>query len=637
MRAFAPLVALLGIVASLPAFAGPPVCTLDRLGGDQRGPATALVRIGERIFLGTGGAVEIVDVVDPASPLPRGYVDVDTFVTDLAVEGSLAAAVGPNGLSTVDVSDPDHPARLGVLPFASNQWPELALTDGAAYLTPWPGGIAVVDLGDPSAPVLAGVYPLAAADLVVRADRLYAVRFDGVTVLDISDPLAPQHIATATPGGSGIAISGNGERLATWFRCDPRHDCGTVRFYNLADPDLPILRSSVYDGNRTPTAVSMSGGRAYVAYEPGPGDIFDLPNPASPALIGHFEVDWGTALASTAEDLFVSDFYGGLDVHDVVPASGAHRIARYETPDSAVGGFVHAGYAFAVWNDQVRVYDLAAPTGPVQVGRYPAPQGEGFTSASALGGVAYLVTYPAGFRVFDARDPLSPVWGDRFDVGEFQPEMRLAGRRLVASDGVVTLFDLATPTAPLPLGVWDERLISPVELIGYNLFGVEHVEGAPLLGLDFTDPAAPQLLFELPGFGETWGLVATGNGLIAGARTANAALFDAFAPGGPVLVANFPIPLGGSIGGAWNGSQLQLSINGGFATAVHQVWDAGNPAQPVLRLSSPALAYAEETFSGPGVLGLAQGMAGVEFYDSCSPFVDGFESGDTSAWSLLVP
>ncbi len=637
MRAFIPLVALLGIAAPLPTLAGPPVCTLARLGGDQRGPATALARAAQRIYLGTGGAVEIVDVGDPANPQPRGYADVETFVTDLAQLGSLAVAVGPNGLCTVDVADPDHPTRLGTLPFASNQWPELALTEGAAYFTPWDGGIAIVDLGDPSAPALSGVYPLAAADLVVRGDRLYAARFDSVTVLDISDPLAPLHVATATPGGSGIAISGNGERLATWFRCDPRHDCGTVRFYNLADPDLPILRSSVYDGNRTPTAVSMSGGRAYVAYEPGPGDIFDLPNPASPTVIGHFEVDWGTALSSTADHLFVSDFYGGLDVHDVLPASGAHRIARYETPDTAVGGFVHAGHAVAVWNDQVRVYDLAAPTGPVLVGKYPAPPGEGFTSVSALGGVAYLVTYPAGFRVLDARDPLSPVWGERFDVGGIQPEMRLGGRRLFVSDGAVTMFDLATPTAPLPLGVWDDRLISPVELIGYQLFGVEHVEGAPLIGFDFTDPAAPQLLFELPGFGDTWGLAAAGSGWIAGARTAEVALFDAFAPGGPELLGTFPVPLGGDVRGAWNGSQLQLAINGGGATAVHQVWDIGNPAQPVLRLSSPALAYAEETFSGPGVLGLAQGMAGVEFYDSCSPFVDGFESGDTSAWSRLVP
>ncbi len=638
MRTFVPACVLVVTCCSLPAAAAPQTCTPERIGGDQRGPATGLARAGTRLVLATGGAVEIVDVGDPAEPQPRGYADVGTFVTGIGQVGLLAVAAGPDGLFTVDLTDPDRPVVLGSMAFPSPAWPELALTDSAAYLAPWPGGLAVIDLGDPEAPSLAGVYPLLASDLVTYGERLYAVHGTGVTVLDISDPLAPKHVATVAPGGAGIAVSGNGQRLATWRRCDPRHDCGTVRFYNLVNPDLPIVRSSIVDGNRTPTAVSMSGGRAYVSYSPGPGDIFNLPNPASPTLVGQFDVDWGTALASTANHLFVADFYGGLDVHDVSPPSGSHRLARYETPDQAVGGFVHDGYAIGVWDDQVRVYDLGTPAGPTLVTSLPAPEDEWFSGVSAVQGVGYLVAgSPGGVRILDARSPLSPAWGDSLELDEFQPAVRLSGRRLYAWDDALRIFDLSTPTAPAPLAVWDDRQLDSIDLIGPYLFGLERVPDRPLVGLDFSDPFTPQLLFEQPGFGSSWGFVAAGSGLLMRATNEQSQLFRAFSPGGPVLTGSFATPSAGAIDGAWHGSRLHLSLNGGATTREHQVWETVDPTQPTLVLASPALDYARATFSGPGVLGLAQGMAGVEFFDSCSPFVDGFETGDLSAWSLSDP
>src|SRR5690606_966516 len=61
MRTFVPACVLVVTCCSLPAAAAPQTCTPERIGGDQRGPATGLVRAGTRLVLATGGAVEIVD------------------------------------------------------------------------------------------------------------------------------------------------------------------------------------------------------------------------------------------------------------------------------------------------------------------------------------------------------------------------------------------------------------------------------------------------------------------------------------------------------------------------------------------------------------------------------------------------
>ena len=51
----------------------------------------------------------------------------------------------------------------------------------------------------------------------------------------------------------------------------------------------------------------------------------------------------------------------------------------------------------------------------------------------------------------------------------------------------------------------------------------------------------------------------------------------------------------------------------------------------------PTMASANQVFAGPGLIGVADGDAGFAIYDSCAPFADGFESGDTSTWSVAEP
>jgi hypothetical protein len=121
-------------------------------------------------------------------------------------------------------------------------------------------------------------------------------------------------------------------------------------------------------------------------------------------------------------------------------------------------------------------------------------------------------------------------------------------------------------------------------------------------------------------------------------------VLDLSDPANPVSVGATPLP------GSHSGMQRPLVLyasRAGVATEYDYVLDQPDLRPRIVELSSPSEPYewaildtpgtAESISFGPGVVVVADGAAGYSVFESCIPFADGFETGDTSEWSLLAP
>ncbi|RMI05015.1 MAG: hypothetical protein D6681_08745, partial [Calditrichaeota bacterium] len=72
------------------------------IGRWPNGPCYAAFVVGNTAYIGNGGAVEILDVSNPASPVPLGQAITPSVVSDIFVSGSQAyVADGEAGLRII--------------------------------------------------------------------------------------------------------------------------------------------------------------------------------------------------------------------------------------------------------------------------------------------------------------------------------------------------------------------------------------------------------------------------------------------------------------------------------------------------------------------------------------------------------
>jgi hypothetical protein len=123
------------------------------------------------------------------------------------------------GLTTYDVSDPVHPAPLGVLPLPHFENEDvdlggdiLLISNDAAEST---GILYVIDIADPAAPALLSVMPMGGnpllggpghtASCVLDCAFAWVTDGTGIRVIDLRDPANPVNRGTfGTPAGGGI-------------------------------------------------------------------------------------------------------------------------------------------------------------------------------------------------------------------------------------------------------------------------------------------------------------------------------------------------------------------------------------------------------------------------------------------------
>lgn len=237
-----------------------------RIVGEVGGRAAALAVDGERAYVGVGRRLEVLDVSDPANPRRLGATVLADPPVSIEVAGShaLVGTLGSGGLRVVDVADPMAPREVAAiadrfLPYGAVA--DIEVSGDRAYLIGWNGAglayasrLVIVDISRPAAPavvadaVLPESWGYASAVTVRGGSAFVAAGYDGLRVIDVSDPDRPRQVASIAGEGYAtdialhadlaIQVEDGHPRVSPAFRVIEGARRG-LRVFDVGRPDRP--------------------------------------------------------------------------------------------------------------------------------------------------------------------------------------------------------------------------------------------------------------------------------------------------------------------------------------------------------------------------------------------------------------
>ena len=211
-------------------------------------------------------------------------------VTDVCVQGSIAFSatrgiLAPcNGLSVVDVSNPESPRVVGDCSFH----PVNQIDVRGHYLYATHGGdssVLVINVHEPAKPeCVGGCAPSASPDGICVLDERWVCAVDDAGVLamlDVSNPGCPFVTSRLKlhPGATDICARAPYVYVANGF--------SGLQVVDVSDPYAPVLAGS-WTTDEYPCQVCIEGHYAYVALQRGGLGVLDISKPREPTLVAQY-------------------------------------------------------------------------------------------------------------------------------------------------------------------------------------------------------------------------------------------------------------------------------------------------------------------------------------------------------------
>ena len=204
---------------------------------------------------GWHGGVWVIDLSHDMAPVVRSTFETDGSVLAMDVVGDRAYITDSDGVKIVDVSDPDAPMEIGIIPAVGPA--KVKVAGSFAYISSG-GQVQIWDISDPSAPARVGscgtVVYTGGADQITDAE-------DYITRLSVA---------------GNVAVTMDGK--------------GFMQFIDISDPAAPRVMGTFQNSAYLDAQVQLVGSLAYVVTA-GRLDVVDFANPASPVLLGTQLID----------------------------------------------------------------------------------------------------------------------------------------------------------------------------------------------------------------------------------------------------------------------------------------------------------------------------------------------------------
>lgn len=305
---------------------------------DTSGLAYDVAVANSTAYVAAGQAgLQLIDLNDPALPIPPGSLDTPGLAYALQLVGSrayIANRVSPVGqpleygsLDIIDVSDAHAPKLLGRYrpDLGGDVW-DVEVLDNLAYIIEHVGTdpnyfdaqLTILNVADPASPSVVSSTPIGGffprvVSLAVGSGRavvgstkyIYHSNYSALDVYDVSNPSAPTHLDEFRPEALSLDLLNVGTTLYSGgFRLQ-RYDLS-----NLAQPTL--LSPDVFFG------VDVAGALVYAAGYSWQGtivtiiDVSGSPRPAGTAVLP--DVDEIHRLQAASERVYVAAGADGLIV-----------------------------------------------------------------------------------------------------------------------------------------------------------------------------------------------------------------------------------------------------------------------------------------------------------------------------------
>lgn len=350
---------------------------------------------GQRLYLAAGrNGIQIFDISRPAEPALVQQIPTAGVIKDISITGGGFAylAAGREGLRILDISAPDQVSEVGrfTLPIDANQ---VFVSDGKVYLADRDMGLYILD------PMVQMGFQSVASDEKRRGN--------------VEDVAVDDHYAYLASSGQGL------------------------RVIDLSDPQAPESVAE-YDTEGQATGVSLAGDFIYLADGPNGVRVLFLTEGERNTIEIHERTSIPTQGSATSSVLFgqllyLADGPGGLGIYDLTDPSSPQELGRERSPGWTYDVEVLGDYAYLASGEAgLRVINVLDPTLPAEVGAFDTP-GEAHSlvvqrrSGNPEQILIYLADGPGGLRVIDITDPRSPREVASLDLNDFAYDIQLAG------------------------------------------------------------------------------------------------------------------------------------------------------------------------------------------------------------------
>jgi len=397
---------------------------IDEL-GSIGGGTYAIAVSGNTVLIGEGTNLVAIDASTPQQPNLSARLRLPGHPQAILIAGSMAfvkTSVYADGyqpaLQLVDIHDLSRPELRASYTTATMP----AVSGNMIYLAAF-DGLHIIDASDPSQPVERGVYsaPFYPSRVALTGSLVVLTEASKLHVFDVRDPARPTLVGQIGPldTAANLQIQGTLAYLAGNMQ---------LQIIDLADPTAPVIRGQI----ALPVsarALRVDGAIAYITAARS-NSIFEVPQtlllvdvgaPSAPALRGSYQTTGEIASIQVASGMaLVAAKDAGLQVLDVSQPDTPSLRASY-APGAVYDVRIVDGLAYlAVDGRGLDIVDFANPSQPVQYGmlRLIGP----VQSVQVAGGLAVLLDSQS-LWIVDARQPAHPAVVARVDRQASLPDI----------------------------------------------------------------------------------------------------------------------------------------------------------------------------------------------------------------------
>lgn len=426
---------------------------------------------GRYLYAASGKAgLWVIDVGDPAHPIPVGRFDTAGYARSVVISRSLAYVGSDSGLQVLDISTPISPTEVAYLPMNLGVHYTVKVIGQYAYIAyvagDCGGGLRIIDVSTPTLPVEVGAYQACIGRIAVTGTYVYASIWDEpytLRVLDVSDPSKPEEIASLdTQSWIGdLAVQGRYLYITL--------PSGLLKVVDISNPLSPTWVAALDSGGRFIHRMAAVGRYLYIVAPYNGLWTVDVVSPTQPVSVGWFESyeigpAWG--MVASGNYAYVSGLRGGLGIVSIANRMNPVLVGGVSGDSPLIFDFeVMPPYLYASpWAGKIIAYDISVPYRPVEAGVFDIRDSGRFFTFARRDSLLFAAESgenaapPGRFRVLDISNPAN-----------------------------ITQVGIYTYTPPVPVGGGLEGVVLS------GTYAYVGARGYGLLVIDISDPAHPTL------------------------------------------------------------------------------------------------------------------------------------------------
>ena len=308
--------------------------------------------------------INIIDYSDPGNMIQANFVFTGGEATEaLIYDDLLYVTIGIAGLEIYDVSDPVNPDYQFL-------WNTVGGKSTGIYLYPdgntlviadWDNGFHLLDLTFPWIPTWVAT---------VQDSDYIAIDVTGESEYSIGSYASQGLVSFDADGDSlGFLNTGNYSYIIcanNGYTYVCRGDSG-LKIVDTSDPQNMLETGNIFEYSR-PRIIAKLDNYLYVTAKGGGLYVIDVSDPNYPEVLNNITTTgWTYYMAFTTDEqnMFVSDYYNGIDSYDISDKANPILIGNIATvPDTGAHSLIFRdGYLYAsVYNSGLNIFDASDPS-----------------------------------------------------------------------------------------------------------------------------------------------------------------------------------------------------------------------------------------------------------------------------------